>query len=275
MTTFHICRKLNYDTESVEKRAKVDQLTLFIRSKLTEAGYTEVDDNASTIDYIFSIGGDGTMLNSMHHNIWKKSLVVGVNAGNVGFLTPYSIEDILSSDVVSILENQPRIENRSILEHAIGDKRGVAVNEYAITATSPNGMVDFSVEVEHRGQIHRAGDYRANAVLISGPCGSTAYNMNAGGAIVDPSVKCMQMVMVAPTTLGSRPLIFGLNTTIHITTKNPANIYSDGIEYHKMQAGDKISILLMRQESEIIVPKDWNFYNALAKKLHWNNGKDV
>lgn len=274
MKTFHICRKINYSTETVEKQAKVDQLTNYIRKHLLEADFVEVNSEARIIDYIFSIGGDGTMLNSMHNNIWKKSLVVGVNAGNVGFLTPYSIDDILNSNVVSLLEN-PRIENRSILEHWVQDKRGVAVNEYAITSHSPNGMVDFSVEVEHRGQIHRAGDYRANAVLLSGPCGSTAYNMNAGGAIVDPSVKCMQMVMVAPTTLGTRPLIFGLNTTVHIITKNPAKIYSDGIEYVNMDAGEKISIALMRQESEIIVPKDWNFYNALAQKLHWNNGKNV
>lgn len=273
--TFHICRKLNYETETPEKKARVDQLTSFITDKLLKAGYQEVSNDSPSIDYIFSIGGDGTMLNSMHYNIWKKSLIIGINAGNVGFLTPYSIEDVLSSDVVSLIENNPRIEKRSILEHWLADKRGIAVNEYAITADQPNGMINFSIEVEHRGKIHRAGNYRANALLMSGPCGSTAYNMNAGGAIVDPSVKCMQMIMVAPTTLGSRPLIFGLNTTVHVTLHNNAKIYSDGIDYHDMASGDKLSIALMTQESEIIVPKNWNFYSALAQKLHWNNGKDV
>lgn len=273
--TFHISRKLNYDIETPEKKARVDQISDFIRNTLLNVGYIEVSNYEDTIDYIFSIGGDGTMLHSMHYNIWKHSLIVGINAGNVGFLTPFSIEDILHSDLVSLIEDNPRIENRSILEHWIYDKRGVAVNEYAITSDQPNGMINFSVEVEHRGKIHRAGDYRANALLVSGPCGSTAYNMNAGGAIVDPSVKCMQMIMVAPTTLGSRPLIFGLNTTLHITVKNLAKIFSDGIEYHSMNPGDKMSIALMQQESKIIVPKNWNFYSALAKKLHWNNGKDV
>lgn len=274
MKSFRICQKLNYAIESDEKKANVDKLTHFIREKMLQAGHIEVLEDAQSIDYIFSIGGDGTMLHSMHHNIGKGSLVVGVNAGNVGFLTPYSIQDMLSSDVISLLEN-PRIEKRSILEHNFNGEKGVAVNDYAITAPAPNGMIEFSIEVEHRGQISRAGHYRANALVISGPCGSTAYNMNAGGAIVDPTVKCMQMVMVAPTTLGSRPLIVGVNSAIHVTVHSPSKIYSDGIEYHDMSSNEKLSVTLMQQESSILVPRDWNFYSALAKKLHWNNGKDV
>lgn len=282
MKNFRICRKLNYAIESDEKKANVDHLTAFIREKMVNAGYTEVletfekDEAIDKIDYIFSIGGDGTMLHSMHHHIGKKSIVVGVNAGNVGFLTPYSIQDILSSDVVSMIENQPRIEQRSILEHSFGLKKGVAVNDYAITAFTPNGMIEFSIEVEHRGQVSRAGRYRANALVVSGPCGSTAYNMNAGGAIVDPSVKCMQMVMIAPMTLGARPLIVGTNSIIHVTVHNTAKIFSDGMHYHDMsEDSNKISITLMEKESNILVPNDWNFYSTLAKKLHWNNGNDV
>ncbi len=276
MKTFNICRKLNYFTESLEKQKKVDMLTQHIQEKMKKVGYLEVDETSNEIDYVFSVGGDGTMLHSMHHNIWKNSLIMGINAGNVGFLTPYSIEDVINNDLISMIENNPRVEQRSILEHSVSGKRGVAVNEYAITAPTPNGMIEFSIDVEHRGQISRAGRYRANALLVSGPCGSTAYNMNVGGAIVDPSVKCMQMVMVAPMTLGSRPLIIGLNSTIHVKVHSMGKIYSDGIEYHDiLPEKDTLSITLMRQESKIIVPKDWNFYSVLAKKLHWNNGKDV
>ncbi len=82
---------------------------------------------------------------------------------------------------------------------------------------------------KHHHQNSKAGRYKANGVLVSGPCGSTAFNMNAGGAIVDPSVKCMQILMIAPTTLGSRPIILGKNTTVNLFFHKKAKVFSDGI----------------------------------------------
>lgn len=277
MQTFKICRKLNYETETQEKRANVDNVTQYIKEKMLLAGFVEAHDKAKQVDFVFSIGGDGTMLHSMRSHLYKGSVVVGVNAGNVGFLTPYSLEDILDSDVVSLINADARIEKRSILAHDLCKNKGYAVNEYVFKAQEANGMLDFSVEIEHRNLISRAGRYKADAVIISGPCGSTAYNMNSGGAIVDPVVKCMQLVMIAPTTLGSRPLIISKNSKIHITIHSPAKAFADGIliEDMKPNVNNKSTISLLQRESNILVPQDWNFFSVLAKKLHWNNGKEV
>lgn len=277
MKTFKICQKLNYATETKEKQNHVDNVTSYITEKLLAAGYIQANDKAKEIDFVFSIGGDGTMLHSMRSHLYKGSLVVGVNAGNVGFMTPYSLEDILSSDVVSLIENDPRIEKRSILAHNINNNKGYAVNEYVFKAMQANEMLEFSIEIEHRNLISRAGHYKADAVIISGPCGSTAYNMNSGGAIVDPVVKCMQVVMIAPTTLGSRPFIISKNSKIHITIHSPAKAFADGILLEDMypNANNKSTISLLQRESNILVPQDWNFFSVLAKKLHWNNGKEV
>jgi NAD+ kinase len=277
MKNFIICQKLNYATETEEKQHNVDILTQYIKEKMLNGGFIEAKEKDKQIDYVFSIGGDGTMLHSMRNHVQKNSLVIGVNAGNVGFLTPYSIEDILSSDVISLIDeaNNPRVEKRSMLCNEVNNEKGYAVNDYAITADGPNNMLDFSIEIEHRGQISKAGYYRANALVVSGPCGSTAYNMNAGGAIVDPVVKCMQMVMVAPTTLGARSLIISKKSIIHVTMHSKANVYSDGILSQELVKDDKFSISLMPKESNILVPQDWNFFSVLAKKLHWNNGRDV
>lgn len=277
MKNFKICQKLNYATETQEKQYAVDHVTQHIKEKMLKAGFTQAQANEKTINFVFSIGGDGTMLHSMRSHLYKNSLVIGVNAGNVGFLTPYSLEDILVSDVISLIENNPRIEKRSILSHKIGKNKGYAVNDYAITAPGANDMFDFSVEIEHHGQLSRAGSYRANALVLSGPCGSTAYNMNAGGAIIDPVVKCMQMVMIAPTTLGARSLIISKNSQIHVTVHSAAKIFADGIfiEDFKPKDKNKFTLSLLQRESKILVPMDWNFFSILAKKLHWNNGKDV
>lgn len=283
MNNYKICRKVNFDSESQEKQNQILNLTKIIQDTMNAKGFVEADDKSKEIKYVFSVGGDGTMLHSMHQHIHKNAIIIGINAGNVGFLTPYTIEDVITGSLFKSLseDSVQRVEQRSILKHTLmsGDtkKTGVAVNDYAITAEGPNDMLDFSIEVEHRGHVSKAGHYRANAIVISGPCGSTAYNMNAGGAIVDPSMKCMQIVMIAPTTLGARPLIIGKNSTIRVHFHNKAKIFPDGMFYGSVPTGDKemLSISLMKKESNVLVPDDWNFYSVLSKKLHWNNGRDV
>lgn len=276
MKNFKICPKLNYSSESEETQLKVDTVIRHIREKMLAAGFIESGNKDKKVDWVFSIGGDGTMLHTMRSHVYKGSVVIGVNAGNVGFLTPYNLEDILSSDIVSLLENNIRVEKRSILSNIINSEKGYAVNDYAITGMEQNDMLDFSVEIEHNNIISKAGTYRANALLVSGPCGSTAYNMNAGGAVIDPVVKCMQMVMIAPTTLGTRPLIISKNSKIHVKVKSAAKIFADGMLTNEVPASDTVfTVSLMPRESNILVPQEWNFFDILAKKLHWNNGRDV
>lgn len=282
MKNYLICKKLNYDREKIETQEKVNRISSLIRKKMNLLGYIESNENETEIDYVFSVGGDGTMLYSMHTNIDKNSTIIGINAGNVGFLTPFDIEDIESGNLFNYIKNKStqRVEYRSVLQHSLigKDKReGIAVNEYAITAEKPNDMLEFSIEIEYRNHLSKAGNYKANAVIVSGPCGSTAYNMNAGGAIVDPSVKCMQIVMIAPTTLGSRPLVLGQNTKIYIKPLNAYKVYADGILYFEGTAEEAsgLKISLKEDESSILVPDNFNFYKMLSKKLHWNNGKEV
>ncbi len=270
--SYHIIKKLNYKVETEEKKKIVDCIAQQIEDRMSALNKKK---ETKSPKYVFSIGGDGTMMHSMHEYIKQKSIIVGIHAGNVGFLTPFEQDDINS--IIELIDNpKARIEQRSILTYeSARHKKELCINEFAITAMGPNDMLDFSVEIEHRGLVSRAGNYKANAVLVSGPCGSTAYNMNAGGAIVDPSVKCMQFLMIAPTTLGARPIIIGKNSTIHLTVKRKAKVFSDGILIEELNPEDKFSMTLMPREANLLVPNDWNFYSVLSKKLMWNNGREV
>ena len=280
---YTISKKLNYSTETQTSKSKVDHIISIIKSKMDSLGfeYREYSSfnckNTEYPHYVFSVGGDGTMMHSMHNYVKHASVIVGINAGNVGFLTPFSVEDLDDHLFNLISSPNQRIEFRTILKHSFKKTCDYAINEFAITGNGPNDMLDFSIEIQHHHQNSKAGRYKANAVLVSGPCGSTAYNMNAGGAIVDPSVKCMQILMIAPTTLGSRPIILGKNTTVNLFFHKKAKVFSDGILIHEIEPNEShpFSITLMPKESKILVPEDWNFYSVLSKKLHWNNGKDV
>ncbi len=271
MTTYTIVNKLNYKEEKEEKKKVVDSIAQRIEKEMLSRGYT--NDHVKP-QYVFSVGGDGTMMHSMHSYFDRESIIVGINAGNVGFLTPFEANDL---DLIFQLVDNPeaRIEQRSILQYASKERSDLSINEFAITGVGSNDMLEFSLKIEHKNLLSSAGQYKANGVLISGPCGSTAYNMNAGGAIVDPIVKCMQILMLAPTTLGSRPIIISKNSLIRVNVQRSAKVYSDGILIEELNPGDDFVVSLIPLEANLLVPNDWNFYSILSKKLMWNNGRDV
>lgn len=269
--------KYNYDSETKEKQNTINCIRDKITRLMKEHNISLASKDDGHVDYVFAIGGDGTMLHSMHEYINKDSLIIGINAGNVGFLTPYEISDLNDDSLFKFLEpeSSPRIEKRCILEYEFDGQRFGAVNEYAFTANHPNNVISFTVESEIDGIISKTGLYKANTLLLSTPSGSTAYNMNAGGAIVDPSMRSIQMLMIAPTVLGNRPLIFNEKATLHVTFTTDVEVFSDALLTSTIPAGKTLSISLMEKDSKILVPDDWNFYSILSKKLHWNNGRDV
>lgn len=278
-TKYTIYKKINYKTENLHTQQKVDQAISIIKEQMQSNGFKFCENkHDKDIKYIFSVGGDGTMMHTIGENVDSNKVIIGVNGGNVGFLTPYSISD-LDSNIWNDLKN-PRIEQRSLIQYELFknnnlEKKGVAVNEYAITADGPNDVLSFSIEIEYKGKISKAGHYKANALVISGPLGSTAYNMNIGGAIVDPNVSCLQIAMVAPITMGTRPIIIGKNSKIHVFFHKKARIHTDGIlqEIIKPDDDKKLTITLLPKEVNLLLPQNWNFYSSLSEKLHWNNGE--
>lgn len=262
-----IYQKLNYATEGAEKRALVDAIT----QKIKHANLSE--------DFAFSIGGDGTMMHAMGIELnGKNRKIVGINAGNVGFLTPCGKDDV-DDMLVAINSGAYRIEKRSVLECKNFNSQ-FAVNDFVITGLTPNDVIEFSLSVTHDGIVSKAGTYKASGIVLSGPCGSTAYNMNAGGSIIDPVMKCMQLVMIAPMTLGARPLIFSKNSVINIEVHGLYRCYRDGQEIpaelvQSEYGKSALEFTLFRHESRLVVPLNWNFYSMLATKLHWNNGNAV
>ncbi len=275
MKTYKIVKKLNYKQESVSARVRVDTLCATLSERLNQMGWAPQEQHPQVV---FSIGGDGTMMHTMHEHLG--ALVVGINAGNVGFLTPFEVCDMES--LYTLLETYDaggsvRIEQRAVIQGELLQEgqepvRSLAVNEFAISGCGPNEMLPVSLSVVHKEQRSAAGLYRSNALVVSGPCGSTAYNMNAGGAIVDPSVACMQLVLVAPTTLGARPLIVGKNSTIEVSMQKRSHVYVDGMLLRECEAGARLHIRLLQEEVQLLVPSEWNFYGMLSQKLHWNNG---
>ncbi|MDN5915040.1 MAG: NAD(+)/NADH kinase [Pseudonocardia sp.] len=231
------------------------------------AGAEYVDDAelVARADGVLSLGGDGTMLGALRLVAARPVPVLGVNHGNLGFLTETEPAD-LESTLGRLVEGDFSVESRGALrldqdgpegDGAEGD--GPQVDGTALTAfndmvlrTATRGgttAVDLDVAGEHFGH------YRADALVVSSPSGSTAYNYAAGGPVVSPSLHAVVVTPVAPMSGISRPVVLGPEETIVLTLPRdarPAVLEADGAEPREVAAGSAVRIDYVRDAARIV-----------------------
>lgn len=277
---YTIIKKVNFYDEEIKKQTLINAVIATIKMFMSEKSHTFIDESeleGNNLDFVFSIGGDGTMMHSVNSLVGFDPLFIGINAGNVGFLTAYEPSDIFNGQVFEDLFSHARIEKRSLVEYQFQDKIILSANEIALYPPKINQVVDFSMEIQNNQceKFRPAGDYQANTLLLSSPMGSTAYNKNAGGAIIDPNMNAIQFTLVAPTLEGTHPVVFGEETLLKVIANRDLVILSDGMETTKLKKGDFFLAKVAKSKARLLLPEEWNFFSLLAKKLHWNNGKTI
>lgn len=174
---YTIEKKINYNNEKVEKQYLIDAIIATIKMFMSNEGHTYIEDSEKIehLDYVFSVGGDGTMMHTVSKYINKSPIYIGINAGNVGFLTPYEVEDVFNGVLFQdIFKEERRVEDRSLIQYDINGETFNTVNEIAINPPEINQMIDFSMEVDHSytGTFRKAGQYSANTLLLSTAMGN-------------------------------------------------------------------------------------------------------
>jgi NAD+ kinase len=172
------------------------------------------DEFAERADFIFSFGGDGTMLGAMRLMVGRGTPVLGVNHGRLGFLVEVS-KDQLPRALERLMAGEFSLEPHSCLELVLDDGgpgTDVAFNDVVLTADAPWTTVTLDLRVN--GVRH--GYFRCDAVVACTSAGSTAYNYAAGGPIISPSVPLIGLTPVAPMSGISRAIVLGGDETINL-----------------------------------------------------------
>lgn len=161
---------------------------------LQEKGFIRDDDNP---EIVFSIGGDGTILRTIHKyiKIIDQIYIVGINYGKLGFYTDFSDKDIPTLiDMLS--ENNFKCHEYHLLEYLLKSnnvfKKGYGLNEVAIINPIHTQIIDVYIDDLH------FETFRGTGLIISTPTGSTAYNKSIGGSVIDPRIQAMQLTEIAP-----------------------------------------------------------------------------
>ncbi|MBA6231791.1 MULTISPECIES: NAD(+) kinase [unclassified Colwellia] len=240
--------------------------------KLTVNTLMEIGEQA---DLAIVVGGDGYMLGAARVLSCYDVGVIGVNRGNLGFLTDLSPDELLEP-LQEILQGKSRCEQRFIIEaevyrHGKLKSSNSAVNEAVLHAGKVASMIEFEVYIDGSFMFSQ----RSDGLIVSTPTGSTAYSMSAGGPILTPNLNALSLVPMFPHTLTSRPIVVDGNSEIKLVLANEnyenLQVSCDGHVILAVMPGDEVIIRKSAYTLRLIHPLDHDYFNVLRSKLGWGN----
>lgn len=216
-------------------------------------------------DFIIILGGDGTILR------WAKKIakfdknILGINIGNLGYLTDVEKNDATLA-IKNVLNNNYSVEKRMMLSATINNKEHICLNEVNINNGNVSRMIKIGIDINGRF----AEAFSADGLIISTPTGSTAYNLSAGGPILKPDIEIMAITYVCPHALFSRPYVISSNDEIraYVTDKDSTAYLSlDGQESIPISYGEDVYIKKACFYTNIIKTTKLSFYDVLRSKM--------
>ena len=229
----------------------------------------------SACDLIVLLGGDGTLI-GMARRVARAGAdvpIAGVNFGSLGFLTEITLDDLYPS-LEGVLEGTAPIEERMMLHAKV--LRGsrcftdeLVLNDVVITKAALSRIIELSVSIGP----DRVMQVRADGLIVATPTGSTAYNLAAGGPIVQPVVDALLLTPIAPHMLTNRPLVVTGTSTISVEPNMNANdevfVTFDGQSGHALVAGDVVAIERAARPLRLVRSANRSYFDVLRQKLKW------
>lgn len=221
------------------------------------------------------VGGDGYMLGAARVLAGFPIDVIGVNRGNLGFLTDINPEDI-KPQLAHIFEGNLHREERFLLEAQVlskGQLQGThtAINEIVLHHSKVAHMMEF--------ELHVGDDFvfsqRSDGLIIATPTGSTAYSLSGGGPILVPHLDALTLVPMFPHSLSSRPIVVDANSALclKISQKNADNVQisCDSHKVISISPGDEVHIKKSPNLLNLVHPPEYSYFNVLRTKLNWGS----
>jgi NAD+ kinase len=228
------------------------------------------------VDLVVVLGGDGTLL-SVAGCIGAANVdvpVLGVNFGSLGFLTEATLAELYPS-LQAALDGHARAERRMMLRATTvrgGDSlpEQVALNDVVITKSARARMTDLSVSLGEEFVTR----VKADGLIVATPTGSTAYNLSAGGPIVQPVVDALVLTPIAPHMLTNRPIVIPATSLVRVqpvmTDRDELYVTFDGQAGYELRAGDEVRIQCAERRVRLLRPSTRSYFEILRQKLKWN-----
>lgn len=246
----------------------LDEATLRANGKHDEEPFRP----SEPYDLVVVLGGDGTLL-SVARQLTSEVPLLGVNLGTLGFLTEINRGELYTA-MVRILEGSFEIEERALfdveVERASGGlaARYRVLNDAVITKSALARIIELTLRVGH----NLIARFRADGLIISTPTGSTAYNLSAGGPILNPLLPVAVLTPICPHALAMRPIVVSDSGPIEVrleTQREEVFLTLDGQEGTSLGFGDAVRVTRSPASVRLARVSRRSFYDHLRGKLRW------
>ncbi|OEK02540.1 NAD kinase [Roseivirga sp. 4D4] len=249
----------SYKSDLNEKQFDSSELSTF-----------NLGDDLSSFDYIFSLGGDGTILDAITYASSAEVPIIGINLGRLGFLATTPRNEI--SDIFDrLISGNLSIESRSLVHvdsnQDLFKPHNFGLNELTIVKKETSSMIVVHTYVD--------GDYLnsywADGLIVSTPTGSTGYSLSCGGPLVHPSMKNFIITPVSPHNLNVRPIIVSDQSVITFEIEGRSRQFMVSLDSRSQSVDDSVKISVRREEFEakLVRFNNHKYFDTLRHKLNW------
>ena len=272
-----------------KKSASIEKILLYLEKKeaevyvenayyefLTRDQHLDVkaagvfEDYNFDVDYVISMGGDGTFLKAASRVGAKGTPIIGVNMGRLGFLA-----DVLPSEIESALDSlyagECLIEEHAVIqveaEGGILAGNPFALNDIAVLKRDDASMISIRTQVDGEFLV----TYQADGLIVTTPTGSTAYNLSNGGPIIIPQSGSICLTPVAPHSLNIRPIVINDTAVITPDIESRSHNYLVAIDGRSERMTEETRLIIRKAPHSIKIVKQRNqrYFSTLREKLMW------
>lgn len=259
-------RKTDEILSSVEKTIENSGASLVSSTNINSISLTSIK-KISESDLILVLGGDGTMIGSIRSLNDLNIPFLGINLGNVGFLTDLQLSKI--SNLSDIIKGKYLQEKRSIYEtFSVEGKKEIFVNEVVIHSGSVTKMLELELSIQNQVIYN----LRADGLIVSSSTGSTAYSYSGGGPIISPKLDALSLLPMFSHSSSSHSLLLSGKEEVKIKIKNKdlssIQVFVDGKKNLKYKRNG-LKVLNTKKTFKLYHPKDYNYFEACRTKLGW------
>ncbi|PXX98953.1 NAD kinase [Marinifilum breve] len=237
--------------------------------------YKGCDDLNKDVDFVFSIGGDGTFLEAVTIVRDAGIPIVGINSGRLGFMADIA-QDEIPQALSDIFEGNYTIEERSLLQletskNGLFPEFNYALNEFTVHKTDTASMITIHTYLNNE----YLNSYWADGLIIATPTGSTAYSLSVGGPILIPNTQNFIISPISPHNLTVRPIVVPNYHEITLKVEGRSDSYLASLDSRSCTFDSSIELKIKKSDFKIRVLKlrTHSFYGTLRNKLMWGVDK--
>lgn len=226
-------------------------------------------ENLNDFLFIISLGGDGTLLNTVSQIGKYETKILGINIGKLGFLS-YDVYTFFEKMLDDIDEEKFTLEERSLVSIDLkGEKieKNFALNEISVVKKDSSSMIRIHCYINEKFLC----TYWSDGLIISTPTGSTGYSLSCGGPILTPDTKNLIITPISPHNLGLRSLIISDVSKIKLKVESEGNNYLVSLDSRSKTLKKDQDLLITKSKfnANLIHPDNFDFFETLRKKLNW------